>query len=73
VDVVSGSNITVAVADGDETCTCPANFNGNDSNNIVNRLGTIGVQIEQSEEARKCYGIQIADAVANVISPRIKV
>jgi hypothetical protein len=31
------------------------------------------VQIEQSEEARKCYGIQIADAVANVIGPRIKV
>lgn len=52
---------------------CPADFNGNDSENIVNRLGTIGVQIEQSEEARKCYGIQIADAVANVIGPRIKV
>ena len=52
---------------------CPEDFNGNNSNNIVNRLGTIGVQIEQSEEARKCYGIQIADAVANVIGPRIKV
>lgn len=52
---------------------CPPNFNGNNPNNIVNRLGTIGVQIEQSEEARKCYGIQIADAVANVIGPRIKV
>jgi phage replication-related protein YjqB (UPF0714/DUF867 family) len=52
---------------------CPPNLNGNNPNNIVNRLGTIGVQIEQSEEARKCYGIQIADAVANVIGPRIKV
>jgi phage replication-related protein YjqB (UPF0714/DUF867 family) len=52
---------------------CPPNFNGNNPNNIVNRLGTIGVQIEQSEEARKCYRIQIADAVANVIGPRIKV
>ena len=52
---------------------CPPNFNGNNPNNIVNRLGTIGVQIEQSEEARECYGIQIADAVANVIGPRIKV
>jgi phage replication-related protein YjqB (UPF0714/DUF867 family) len=52
---------------------CPVNFNGNDPYNIVNRLGTIGVQIEQSEEARKCYGIQIADAVASVIGPRIKV
>jgi phage replication-related protein YjqB (UPF0714/DUF867 family) len=63
------SNIKVATkGDG-----CPANFNGNDEENIVNRLGTIGVQIEQSEEARKCYGIQIADAVASVIGPRIKV
>jgi phage replication-related protein YjqB (UPF0714/DUF867 family) len=65
--VVCGSGIIVAT-DGD---LCPDNFNGNDSENIVNRLGTIGVQIEQTEEARKCYGIQIADAVANVIGPRI--
>lgn len=67
-DAISGSSIDVAT-DGNG---CPADFNGNDSENIVNRLGTIGVQIEQSEETRKCYGIQIADAVANVIGPRIK-
>jgi phage replication-related protein YjqB (UPF0714/DUF867 family) len=66
---VYGSGIDVST-EGDG---CPVNFNGNDEENIVNRLGTIGVQIEQSEEARKCYGIQIADAVANVIGPRINV
>jgi phage replication-related protein YjqB (UPF0714/DUF867 family) len=68
-DAVCGSGIYVAT-EGDG---CPPNFNGNNEENIVNRLGTIGVQIEQSEEARKCYGIQIADAVANVISPKINI
>jgi hypothetical protein len=50
---------------------CPEGFNGNESENIVNRLGTYGVQIEQSEEARKSYGIAIADALANVFRPLI--
>jgi phage replication-related protein YjqB (UPF0714/DUF867 family) len=68
-DAVCGSGIDVAT----EGPGCPDNFNGNCKENIVNRLGTIGVQIEQSMEARKCYGIQIANAVANVIGPRIKV
>lgn len=52
--------------------TCPDDFNGNDQRNIVNRLGTYGVQIEQSEEAREEYGNAIADAVANVFRPLIK-
>jgi phage replication-related protein YjqB (UPF0714/DUF867 family) len=52
---------------------CPEAFNGNDPKNIVNRLATKGVQIEQSEDARKTYGVQIADSVAAVIGPRIKV
>lgn len=52
--------------------TCPDEFNGNDQRNIVNRLGTYGVQIEQSEEAREKYGNAIADAVANVFRPLIK-
>jgi phage replication-related protein YjqB (UPF0714/DUF867 family) len=52
---------------------CPEDFNGNDPRNIVNRLATNGVQIEQSIDARKIYGVQIADAVAHVIGPRIKV
>ena len=52
---------------------CPEGFNGNNPENIVNRLSTKGLQIEQSEEARKCYGIDIADAVADVIGPLIKV
>ena len=50
---------------------CPGDFNGNEPENIVNRLGTYGVQIEQSKEARKSYGIAIADAVANVFRPLI--
>jgi phage replication-related protein YjqB (UPF0714/DUF867 family) len=52
---------------------CPEGFNGNNPENIVNRLSTNGLQIEQSEKARKCYGIDIADAVADVIGPLIKV
>ena len=52
---------------------CPSGFNGNSPHNIVNRLGTIGVQIEQSMEARKSYGDNIAKAVADVIRPMIRV
>jgi phage replication-related protein YjqB (UPF0714/DUF867 family) len=52
---------------------CPEGSNGNNPENIVNRLSTKGLQIEQSEEARKCFGIDIADAVADVIGPLIKV
>jgi hypothetical protein len=39
----------------------------------VNRLGANGIQLEQSKEARARYGVQIADAVAGVIGPKIKV
>jgi hypothetical protein len=35
-------------------------------------LSIKSLQIEQSEEARKFYGIDIADAVADVIGPLIK-
>jgi phage replication-related protein YjqB (UPF0714/DUF867 family) len=52
---------------------CPEGFNGDSPENIVNRLSTNGLQIEQSEEARKFYDIDIADAVADVIWPLIKV
>jgi phage replication-related protein YjqB (UPF0714/DUF867 family) len=47
-DAVHGSGIEVAMGGP----TCPENFNGNDPKNIVNRLGTTGVQIEQCERAR---------------------
>jgi len=50
---------------------CPGAFNGNDPKNIVNRLGTNGVQIEQSIDARTGFGCEIADAVADVIGPKI--
>lgn len=52
---------------------CPEGFNGNNPENIVNRLSAKGLQIEQSKEARKCYGIDIADAIADVIGPLIKI
>jgi len=32
---------------------CPEGFNGNNKDNIVNRLGIAGIQIEQCMEARK--------------------
>jgi phage replication-related protein YjqB (UPF0714/DUF867 family) len=51
---------------------CPGAFNGNDPKNIVNRLGTNGVQIEQSLDARTGFGRAIADAVADVIGPKIQ-
>jgi phage replication-related protein YjqB (UPF0714/DUF867 family) len=63
---VRGSGIDV------EDDGCPPGFNGDNSKNIVNRLSTKGLQIEQSEKARKCYGIDIADAIADVIGPMIK-
>jgi phage replication-related protein YjqB (UPF0714/DUF867 family) len=67
---ISGSGIVVAT---DDEGTCPGDFNGTSAKNIVNRLGTHGVQIEQSKDARTRYGLQIADAVAAVIGPRINV
>jgi len=51
---------------------CPdGNFNGDRPENIVNRLGTNSIQIEQSKVARKKYHEDIAKAVANVIGTRI--
>jgi len=51
---------------------CPdGNFNGDSPENIVNRLGTNSIQIEQSFTARKKYHDKIAEAVVNVIGSRI--
>lgn len=75
-NAVSGSGIEVAIGgdDGGGDKKCPLNFNGNDSDNIVNRLSTNGgIQIEQSEKARDDYGCKIAEAVANVIRPKLRV
>ena len=68
VRAVSGSNIDVATS---EDGTCPGAFNGDDPKNIVNRLGANGIQLEQSAEARARFGIQIADAVADVLGSKI--
>ena len=72
---ISDSDIVVTVVkdDDDNAYGCPKGFNGNSPENIVNRLSTKGLQIEQCERARKYYGIDIADAVADVIGPLIKV
>ena len=68
----------VLATDEDNDWTCPEEFNGSDKDNIVNRLGTKGVQIEQSIEAREGHdqhgcslANKIADAVAHVMRPRI--
>jgi phage replication-related protein YjqB (UPF0714/DUF867 family) len=51
---------------------CPdGNFNGDSPENIVNRLGTNAIQIEQCKIARTKYHENIAKAVAGVIDTRI--
>lgn len=51
---------------------CPeGNFNGDKPENIVNRLGTNSIQIEQCREARDNFHDVIAHAVVNVIGTRI--
>jgi phage replication-related protein YjqB (UPF0714/DUF867 family) len=53
---------------------CPdGNFNGDSSDNIVNRLGTNAIQIEQCKIARTKYHDKIAQAVVNAIGTRINV
>jgi phage replication-related protein YjqB (UPF0714/DUF867 family) len=69
VDVVSDPRIEVNT---DYEHKCPEDF-GNSKVNIVNRLSANGLQIEQCEKARKYHGIDIADAVADVIGRLIKV
>jgi phage replication-related protein YjqB (UPF0714/DUF867 family) len=60
---VADSGITVRVGRPGEP------FNGDDPENIVNRLtvgGRNGVQLEQTLDARSVHGTAIADAVADV-------
>jgi phage replication-related protein YjqB (UPF0714/DUF867 family) len=52
---------------------CPEGFNGNDPDNIVNKLGTNGIQIEQCPKARSDFYDVIAQAVVKVIDPLINV
>ncbi len=70
---LDGLKIEVVLG-GDGDKRCPQNFNGNNPRNIVNRLGTIGVQIEQCEKARNDrYRLKIADAVVKAIRPKLAV
>ena len=63
---IVGSGVEVIIA------TAEDNFNGDNPNNIVNRLANDnGIQIEQSGAARDNYWQQIADAVASVYNLRI--
>lgn len=48
---------------------CPGEFNGDNPDNIVNRLAINGIQIEQCKEVRKNYYRPIAEAVAKAIRP----
>jgi phage replication-related protein YjqB (UPF0714/DUF867 family) len=60
---------------------CPEDINGDKENNIVNRLSKNGLQIEQSEKFRttmvddenRPLRLNVADAVARVMHPRITV
>jgi phage replication-related protein YjqB (UPF0714/DUF867 family) len=52
------------------TCSDPAKFQGFSPENIINRLATGGIQLEQSRDAREKFGQQIAGAVAKVFASR---
>jgi phage replication-related protein YjqB (UPF0714/DUF867 family) len=62
-----GSNIEVVAT------ACGGGFSGDDPCNIVNRLGVKGIQIEQGLEIREQHSDKIAQAVVDVIGPRINV
>jgi phage replication-related protein YjqB (UPF0714/DUF867 family) len=67
--LAKGSDIQVNNSDSPEGC--PEGFNGDKDENIVNRLGTNGIQIEQCMKAREKYHDDIAQAVADAIRPWI--
>ena len=48
----------------------PLKFQGFSPENIINRLATGGIQLEQSRDAREKFGQQIAGAVAKVFASR---
>ena len=54
---------------------CPRNINGDNVKNIVNRLSTNALQIEQTKEVRDKSELRliVADAVVKVIGPKITV
>jgi phage replication-related protein YjqB (UPF0714/DUF867 family) len=54
---------------------CPKNINGDNVKNIVNRLSTNALQIEQTKEVRNNSELRliVADAVVKVLGPKITV
>jgi phage replication-related protein YjqB (UPF0714/DUF867 family) len=67
IDDALPNNANIRVLDSG----CPEGFNGNDPYNIVNKLGTNGIQIEQCPKARDQFHDVIAQAVVKVIDPLI--
>jgi phage replication-related protein YjqB (UPF0714/DUF867 family) len=68
--IEQGSNIQVNVSGCPEY---PKAFNGDSEDNIVNRLGTNGIQIENCKMASEKYQEYIARAVVDTIRPWINV
>jgi phage replication-related protein YjqB (UPF0714/DUF867 family) len=65
------SDMTVEVyTDATASTTCEK-YSGNDPDNIVHRLGTNGVQIEQSKHARDDHWEAVACAVAGAYASRL--
>jgi len=65
-NAIVGSGISVEIA------TPKSPFDGDNPNNIVNRLANgNGIQIEQCKTARTYYWQQIADAIASVYNSKI--
>jgi phage replication-related protein YjqB (UPF0714/DUF867 family) len=54
---------------------CPRNINGDNVKNIVNRLSTNALQIEQTKEVRDNSRLRliVADAVVKIMGPKITV
>jgi phage replication-related protein YjqB (UPF0714/DUF867 family) len=55
------------------TCNDKPKFQGFSPENIINRLASRGIQLEQSREARQKFGQQVAVAVAKVFASRRRI
>jgi hypothetical protein len=64
------NNLNLPIEVKISTCDDKPKFQGFSPENIINRLATRGIQLEQSRPARKKFGQQIALAVATVFASR---
>jgi phage replication-related protein YjqB (UPF0714/DUF867 family) len=72
-DALKAQSSDIKVNDPNSPEGCPEGFNGNNTDNIVNKLGIKGIQIEQCDKARDKFHDVIAQAVVDVIGLRINV